>query len=58
MEQSKIMGFGQSQSPKARAKLIEIVRTEKDAKAREQAILWLGQMKGEDMGLPRFPVFR
>jgi hypothetical protein len=29
------MGDGQSQSPKARAKLIEIARTEKDAKARE-----------------------
>jgi len=43
-----IMAFSQSDKPQARAKLVEIARTDKDASAREKAIFWIGQGGGKD----------
>ena len=36
-------GFAQSNNPKAQAKLIEIAKNDKDLKARERALFWIGQ---------------
>jgi hypothetical protein len=44
-----IMAFGQNESSKAKAKLIEIAKSGEEAKIREQAIFWLGRSRGNDI---------
>jgi outer membrane protein assembly factor BamD (BamD/ComL family) len=48
MKERLVMAFGQSDNPKARAKLVEIARTDKDVSAREKAIFWIGQSSEKD----------
>jgi HEAT repeat protein len=44
-----LMAFSQSDDTKARAKLLEIAKTDKDPAIRKKAVFWLGQSGGENV---------
>ena len=43
LKDNLLMAFAQSDNPKAKAKVFEIARTDKDPETRSKAIFWLGQ---------------